>query len=220
MSDPKDQIERLAHDRHCPIGESEMSRAPGDKDRETLASLVGRPMAIQRFLGLADAISAALARVHEQGITHGAMTHAHIILEYKDILDLTGAPSAVWVSRETPQWGPGELVVEPLAYRAPEQQRPMNRTTDSRSDLYTIGIIFYQMLTGCLPFLANNPLDWAHSRIAHSDALSAPHESIPVVLCGIVMKLLEKSADRRYQTAVGLTHDLRQCANDWQLNGT
>ena len=96
----------------------------------------------------------------------------------------------------------------------------MNRSINSRSDLYALGVTFYQMLTGRLPFSAADPMEWVHCHIARKPLPPAERlESVPAVLSEIVMKLLAKTAEDRYQTAAGLEHDLRRCLAEWERNG-
>jgi len=94
----------------------------------------------------------------------------------------------------------------------------MNRSIDSRSDLYSLGITFYQMLTGSLPFTAQDPLEWVHCHIAKTPV--PPHqrlETIPAPISQLVMKLLAKTAEERYQTAAGVEHDLQRCHAEWKM---
>ena len=102
---------------------------------------------------------------------------------------------------------------------APEQTGRMNRSIDFRSDLYALGVTFYEMLTGELPFAASDPMEWVHCHIARQPApLGERFAGVPAPLSAIVMKLLAKNAEDRYQTAAGLAVDLRKCRTEWERN--
>ena len=95
----------------------------------------------------------------------------------------------------------------------------MNRSMDARSDLYSLGVTLYQMFTGMLPFAAADPLEWVHCHIARQPVNPADRRDVPVPLPAIIMRLLAKNAEERYQTAAGLAADLRRCLSEWQSHG-
>jgi len=102
---------------------------------------------------------------------------------------------------------------------APEQTGRMNRSIDTRSDLYSLGVTLYQTLTGRLPFAAADATEWVHCHIARQPTPPSDHAAVPEPLSTLIMKLLAKNAEERYQTAAGLEADLRRCLAEWQSHG-
>ncbi|WP_051264238.1 ATP-binding protein [Rhizobium leucaenae] len=192
-----------------------------DPGGEALDKYMGEPMPTSRFLALAISITVALRHVHERGLIHKDLKPAHILVDDTSAqVRLTGFGHASRLPRERQATSSPEYIAGTLAYIAPEQTGRMNRSIDSRSDLYALGVVFYQMLTGVLPFFASDPMELIHSHIARTPA--PPSErlaSIPIALSHIVTKLLAKTADERYQTAKGLEHDLRRCLTQWLAEG-
>ncbi|MEM5404848.1 MULTISPECIES: trifunctional serine/threonine-protein kinase/ATP-binding protein/sensor histidine kinase [Paraburkholderia] len=189
-----------------------------DSGAAPLDRLIGPPLRLERFLQLAIDIVSALGKAHQRGLIHKDIKPAHILVnDSTGEVRLTGFGIASRLPRERQSPEHPELIAGTLAYMAPEQTGRMNRSIDSRSDLYALGVTLYEMLTGTLPFTALDPLEWVHCHIARQPA--APHErvsGIPAPLSAIVMKLLSKPAEDRYQTAGGLEWDLRKCLSEWQ----
>jgi PAS domain S-box-containing protein len=151
-----------------------------------------------------------LAQLHTQGRIHGSLTPHEFVMDPR-----TSCPSLEWdqvsdVRQDTK--GSGPITQQNLPYLAPERIARWNQKTDSRSDLYSLGVIFFQMLTGSLPFAAKDELGWFHSHLARTPVFPADAVSrIPPLLQRIVLKLLNKDRNERYQSASGLIHDLKYC---------
>ena len=188
---------------------------------EPLDRLLGAPMEVGRFLRLAIGIATALGKVHQRGLIHKDIKPANVLVNGADgQVRLTGFGIASRLSRERQSPDPPEVIAGTLAYMAPEQTGRMNRSIDSRSDLYALGVIFYQMLTGALPFTASDPMEWVHCHIARRPVPPAERlKEVPGAISAIVMKLLAKTAEERYQTAAGLERDLRRCLAEWEAQG-
>ena len=193
-----------------------------DQGGEPLGRLLGAPMEVGRFLHLAIGITVALGKVHQAGLVHKDVKPANILVNRAGgEVRLTGFGIASRLPRERQPPEPPETIAGTLAYMAPEQTGRMNRSVDSRSDLYTLGIIFYEMLTGAMPFTAADPMEWVHCHIARQPVPpDARIASIPKPLSEIVLKLLTKTADERYQTAAGLAADLQHCLAEWQATSS
>ena len=189
-----------------------------DPGGELLSQLPDTPMEIEKFLRSAIGITVAISKMHQRGLVHKDIKPANILLDpVAEQAWLTGFGIASRLPRERQAPEPPEFIAGTLAYMAPEQTGRINRSIDARSDLYALGITFYQMLTGTLPFVATDPMEWIHCHIARKPlAPDRRFTGIPLPLSEIVMKLLSKTAEERYQTAVGLEQDLRHCALQWE----
>jgi PAS domain S-box-containing protein len=188
-----------------------------DSSCEPLHRLLGAPMEIGKFLRVAIAIVTAVRTLHQRGLVHKDLKPPHILIDSTcGSARLTGFGIASRLSRERQAPDPPELIAGTLAYMAPEQTGRINRSIDSRSDLYALGTTFYQMLTGRLPFTAANPMEWVHCHIAREPVTPSERvKEIPGVVSAIVMKLLAKAAEDRYQSAAGLEADLGRCSAAW-----
>ncbi len=189
-----------------------------DTGGEPLERLLGAPMALGSFLPLAIGIAAALGKVHGRGLVHKDLKPAHILVNCADgRVRLTGFGLASRLPRERQAPAPPPFIAGTLAYMAPEQTGRMNRSIDSRSDLYALGVTLYQMLTGTLPFIASDPMEWVHCHIARKPVPPSERlEKIPAAVSHIIMKLLAKTAEQRYQTAAGVESDLQRCLTEWE----
>src|SRR5271166_3319178 len=189
-----------------------------DPGGEPLARLLGEPIETSAFLRVAIGVASALGKAHHRGLVQKDLKPANILVNCADgEVRLTGFGIASRLPRERQPLEPPETITGTLAYMAPEQTGRMNRSIDSRSDLYSLGVTFYQMLTGTLPFTASDPVEWVHCHVARRP--TPPAERIKTVLAPvsrIIMKLLAKTAEERYQTAAGLERDLRRCLADWE----
>jgi serine/threonine protein kinase len=185
---------------------------------EALRRLVGAPMDVGGFLRQAIGIATALGKLHQRGLVHKDIKPANILVNgTTGEVRLTGFGIASRLSRERQVAGPPEMLAGTLPYMAPEQTGRMNRSIDSRSDLYALGVTFYQMLTGSLPFTGTDPMDWVHCHLARTPLAPADRlKEVPSVVSAIIMKLLAKTAEDRYQTAAGLESDLRKCLREWE----
>ncbi|TMB22138.1 MAG: hypothetical protein E6J65_14880, partial [Deltaproteobacteria bacterium] len=189
-----------------------------DPGGEILAALVGRPWKLKDLLRVAIGIAAALRQLHKQQIVHEDIKPAHILVDVDTGKAwLTGFGIASKILRE--RGGP-TIVSGSLAYMAPEQTGQMNRSVDSRSDLYAFGVTLYQMLTGELPFAATDAAEWIHCHVARAPKPPGERvQDIPAPVEEIVLKLLSKTADDRYQTAAGVEADLQRCLSELESSG-
>jgi PAS domain S-box-containing protein len=192
-----------------------------DPGGEPLDRLLGKPLEVTQFLHIALPLVAAIRQMHERGLIHKDIKPANVLVDPTgERAWLTGFGIASRLPREHRAPEPPEVIAGTLAYMAPEQTGRMNRSVDSRSDLYALGVTFYEMLTGTLPFTAADPMGWVHCHIARQPV--PPEElvaGIPGRLSAVVMKLLAKTAEDRYQTAAGLAIDLRRCLVAWEATG-
>ncbi|GJH03365.1 ATP-binding sensor histidine kinase [Paraburkholderia terrae] len=190
-----------------------------DNGYEPLDRALGRPLEMTRFLRLALNLASAVGQVHRRGLIHKDIKPANVLVDIHDNVRLTGFGIASQLPQERQPPAPPEIIAGTFAYMAPEQTGRMNRSIDARSDLYSLGVTLYEMLTGTLPFTASDPMEWIHCHIARRPP--PPGErvgGIPRPVGSIVLKLLSKTSENRYQTAAGVEADLRACLDAWQAN--
>lgn len=177
------------------------------------------PMDVGRFLPLAIQIVSALAAIHRKEVIHKDVRPQNVLFDpATGEVKITNFGIATLVPREQPIPKSPLLVEGALPYVSPEQTGRTNRAIDQRTDLYSLGVTFYWMLTGRLPFDASDPLEWIHCHVARS--ARAPSDlGVPVILSSLVLKLLAKEPDERYQSAAGLLRDLERCLREWRAAG-
>src|SRR3984957_1098543 len=142
-----------------------------------LDRLLGRPLDVSHFLGIAIPLAETVRQMHGRSLVHKDIKPANILVdEASGGVRLTGFGIASRLPREHQVPAPPEVIAGTLAYIAPEQTGRMNRSVDSRSDLYALGVTYYEMLTGTLPFTAADPMEWVHCHIARQPA--PPNERI------------------------------------------
>ena len=193
----------------------------GHPSGEFLHQAIGGPLDLTTFLRLAIAIASSLGELHSRGLVHKDVKPASIIVNVeagKAWLAGFGLTTRLPRHRQAPV--PPEIIAGTLPYMAPEQTGRMNRSVDSRSDLYSLGVTFYEMLTGHLPFAATSPMEWVHCHTARQPLSPCDRvQNVPVAVSAIIMKLLAKTAEDRYQSAAGAEEDLQRCLFEWESSG-
>src|SRR5678816_3220156 len=181
--------------------------------RSALDQLIGAPMPVHEFLRLAIRMASELAALHTHGAIHQDIRPSSIRFDAA-----TGELAPVAPPIAT--WRMPTLSEDSLPYVSPEQTGQMNRPIDCRSDLYSLGVVFYQLLAGRLPFEAADAVGWVHCHVARQPRpFDQVRPSLPRPLIDIVGKLLAKLPDHRYQSAPGLLHDLDRCLREWSERG-
>ena len=189
-----------------------------DPGGEPLDRLIRGPMEMGQFLRLAVGLAGALRELQTHNLIHKDVKPANVLVDARTgRVRLMGFGIASRLRRERQSLELPEFIAGTLPYMAPEQTGRMNRSIDSRSDLYALGVTLYEMLTGSLPFAASDPMEWVHCHIARQPVPPLERlQNIPGSLSAIIMKLLAKTAEDRYQTARGVEHDLCGCLTSWE----
>jgi predicted ATPase/class 3 adenylate cyclase/tRNA A-37 threonylcarbamoyl transferase component Bud32 len=172
-----------------------------------------QPLAVEVFLQQAIALATILGEVHQAHVIHKDINPANILIHpLTHEIRLIDFGLASQLSRETPTVSGVGRLEGTLPYLSPEQTGRMNRALDYRSDFYSLGATFFEMLTGQPPFQFQDPLELIHAHIARTPPhLSTLRPGVPAAIAAIVHKLLEKRAEDRYQSARGLIADLQHC---------
>ncbi|SCK08414.1 Predicted ATPase [Variovorax sp. HW608] len=189
-----------------------------DPGGEPLSGLLRRPWNTGDFLRAAIGMAVTLGRVHAQGLIHKDVKPDHFLIDLATGEGwLTGFGIASRLTRERQAPDLPETIAGSLAYMAPEQTGRMNRSVDARSDLYSLGATFYELLTGERPFTTNDPMELIHCHVARQPVPPVERSpGTPAMISAIVVKLLSKTPEERYQTAAGVAADLHRCLSHWK----
>ncbi|MBF0103625.1 MAG: serine/threonine-protein kinase PknK, partial [Desulfobacterales bacterium] len=180
-------------------------------------------LSLSEFLRIAIQLSTIVDNVHQCHVIHKDINPANIVFNpTTQVMKLIDFGISTRLSHEYTSFRSPTILEGTLAYISPEQTGRMNRVIDYRTDLYSLGVTFYELLTGKLPFAEDDPLALVHSHIAKTPSYpdfgslkgveSLSHQTISAV-SQIIMKLLAKNAEDRYQSAFGVQYDLEQCAD-------
>ncbi len=192
-----------------------------DTGRPRLKALIpAGGMELTRFLRLGIQLSEVVRGLHERKIIHKDINPNNILVDPRTgQLTLIDFSIASRMPAEHQELRHPNVLEGTIAYLSPEQTGRMNRDIDYRTDFYSLGVTFYEMLTGRLPFESSDPLEVIHGHIARTPPSPREHQpEIPLPLSDIIMKLLAKAAEERYQSALRLKADLSLCLSEWQAN--
>lgn len=172
-----------------------------------------QPQHLEQFLIIALQLTDILHQLHQQRVIHKDIKPANILIHPDTkVLKLIDFSISSLLPRETTEIQNPNVLEGTLAYLSPEQTGRMNRGIDYRSDFYSLGVSFFELLTGKVPFDAQDPMELVHCHIAKLPPnVCDVNSEIPLVVGEIIHKLMAKNAEDRYQSALGLKHDLHLC---------
>lgn len=179
------------------------------------------PLKIEEFLAIAFQITDALGELYRHGVIHKDIKPANILInpDTKQI-KLIDFSIASLLPKETQTLQSANVLEGTLAYISPEQTGRMNRAIDWRSDFYSLGVTFFELLTGQLPFPATDPLELVYCHLAKSAPdICTLNPQVPPIIAQIITKLMAKNAEERYQSASGLKYDLEKAWKTYQQTG-
>ena len=193
----------------------EAPRYPGsivmaDAGGVSLAGLA-KPLPVDELIGPAVELARAVAGMHRRGVMHRDITPANVVISDGGAPVLVDFALASWFAEIRPAFTHHTEIVGTLEYLAPEQTGRTGRPVDQRADLYALGATLYEMATGEPPFGTGDPLRLTHDHLAIAPVPPAEvNRAVPAQLSAIIVHLLEKEPDNRYQTAEGVVYDLEQ----------
>ena len=178
-------------------------------------------LSLKDFFHIALEIVATLDGLIRHRVIHKDIKPANILINPTTWeVKLIDFGIASLLPRETQVLASPKEIEGTLAYLSPEQTGRMNRGIDYRSDFYSLGVTFFELLTGQLPFESLDPMELVHCHIAKRPPLvHSINSQIPPILSQIVNKLMAKNAEDRYQSALGIEYDLKNCLKYWEKTG-
>ncbi|MBK6544802.1 MAG: AAA family ATPase [Saprospiraceae bacterium] len=184
--------------------------------------LLNKEFSVPLFLQLAIRLTSLLKELHNKKIIVKEFTLENILISPETHeLKICSLGSATKLTRERPEFSSEFNYYGPLWHIAPEQTGRIGRTVDYRADYYSLGVIFYQLLCWRKPFNYTDSLELIHAHIAKNPVEPKTiKQNLPAPVNDVVMKLMSKNAEDRYQSEEGIVEDLEQCIRKWQLNGT
>ena len=180
------------------------------------------PRSLGEFLAIATQLSEVLHYLSQKRIIHKDIKPSNILIHPETgLVKLIDFSISSVLPKEQQQLTNPNLLEGSLAYISPEQTGRMNRGIDYRTDFYSLGVTFFELLTGSLPFTTRDPMELVHCHIAQAVEFPASSEQsvVPEIVQKIVLKLMAKNAEERYQSALGLKHDLDRCEQQLQATG-
>ncbi|MGG6267771.1 ATP-binding sensor histidine kinase [Leptolyngbya sp. AN03gr2] len=179
-------------------------------------------LSIAQFLSIAVQLSETLYELHQARIIHKDIKPANILIRPDSMqVRLIDFSIASQLSHQTQELQHPNQLEGTLAYLSPEQTGRMNRSVDYRSDFYSLGITFYELLTGQVPFMGKDALEIVYGHLAKEPtAIRLMNPEVPEAIEQIIQKLMAKNAEDRYQSAKGLQADLEYCLEQWKTTGT
>ena len=191
-------------------------------DGLTLSEYLLTKPPLKDIMSVFCSFSQVLTELHQKSVIHNRLCPDNILIKTDTLkVKLIDLSESTKYSLKSTQMGNPAKLDGDIHYMAPEQTGRMNRITDHRSDLYAVGIILYEFLVGRPPFNYDDPLELVHAQIAiKPKSIIVSNPDCPEILDAIVLKLLEKNADRRYQSANGLNMDLKHCLDQLKKSKT
>jgi serine/threonine protein kinase len=189
---------------------------------ESMAKYIGEnELNLDAFLKIALQLTTILGNIHANGYIHKDFNPFNIILNPKlGQIKVCDFGISTQLTSESTEFKSLYTLEGTLNYISPEQTGRMNRSVDYRTDYYSLGVTFYEMLLGFLPFRAADPMELVHCHLAKRPVSAQEHNpQIPGPISDLIMKLLAKMAEDRYQSVFGLKSDLKKCREELLTHG-